>query len=110
MIKNVEELKKYRVDEIEIIINKMNLFELSNLYNIIKKSLSSLNTHINDNYEYEFGMNKEDIKEMERNYSFAMENINKYEKVMGIILNEIHTRNIDNRFNVSISKSFFPLL
>ena len=26
MIKNVEELKKYRVDEIEIIINRMNLF------------------------------------------------------------------------------------
>ena len=47
MIKNVEELKKYRVDEIEIIINRMNLFELSNLYNLIKKSLSSLNTHVN---------------------------------------------------------------
>ena len=102
MIKNVEELKKYKINEIEIIINKMNLFELSSLYNLIKKSLSSLNTHINDNYEYEFGMNKEDIKEMERNYSFAMENINKYEKVMGIILNEIDTRNIENRFNVSI--------
>ena len=102
MIKNVEELKKYRVDEIEIIINKMNLFELSNLYNIIKKSLSSLNTHINNNYEYEFGMNKEDVKEMERNYSFAMENIDKYEKIMGIILNEIYVRNIENRFNVSI--------
>ena len=68
MIKNIEELRKYKINEIEIIINKMNLFELSNLYNIIKKSLSSLNTHINDNYEYEFGMNKEDIKEMERNY------------------------------------------
>ena len=102
MIKNVEELRKYKINEIEIIINKMNLFELSSLYNLIKKSLSSLNTHINDNYEYEFGMNKEDIKEMERNYSFAMENINKYEKVMGIILNEIDTRNIENRFNISI--------
>ena len=102
MIKNVEELKKYRVDEIEIIINRMNLFELSNLYNIIKKSLLSLNTNINNNYEYEFGMSKEDIKEMERNYSFAMENINKYEKIMGIILNEIDTRNIENRFNISI--------
>ena len=102
MIKNVEELKKYRIDEIEIIVNRMNLFELSNLYNLIKKSLSSLNTYINNNYEYEFGMNKEDIKEMERNYSFAMENINKYEKIMGIILNEIDTRNIESRFNVSI--------
>ena len=102
MIKNVEELKKYRVDKIEIIVNRMNLFELSNLYNIVKKSLSSLNTYINNNYEYEFGMNKEDIKEMERNYSFAMENINKYEKIMGIILNEIDVRNIENRFNVSI--------
>ena len=102
MIKNVEELKKYRVDEIEIIINRMNLFELSNLYNIIKKSLSSLNTHINDNYEHECGMSKEDIIEMERNYSFAMENVNKYEKIMGIILNEIDVRNIENRFNVSI--------
>ena len=77
MIKNIEELRKYKINEIEIIINKMNLFELSSLYNLIKKSLSSLNTHINDNYEYEFGMNKEDIKEMERNYSFAMENVNK---------------------------------
>ena len=102
MIKNVEELRKYKINEIEIIINKMNLFELSSLYNLIKKSLLSLNTHINDNYEYEFGMNKEDIKEMERNYSFAMENINKYEKIMGIILNEIDTRNIESRFNVSI--------
>ena len=102
MIKNVEELRKYKINEIEIIINKMNLFELSSLYNLIKKSLSSLNTHINDNYEYEFGMNKEDIKEMERNYSFTMENINKYEKIMGIILNEIDTRNIENRFNISI--------
>ena len=102
MIKNIEELRKYKINEIEIIINKMNLFELSNLYNIIKKSLSSLNTHINDNYEYEFGMNKEDIKEMERNYSFVMENINKYEKIMGIILNEINVRNIENRFNISI--------
>lgn len=102
MIKNVEELRKYKINEIEIIINKMNLFELSSLYNLIKKSLLSLNTHINNNYEYEFGMNKEDIKEMERNYNFAMENINKYEKVMGIILNEIDTRNIENRFNISI--------
>ena len=102
MIKNVEELRKYKINEIEIIINKMNLFELSNLYNLIKKSLSSLNTHINNNYEYEFGMNKEDIKEMERNYNFAMENINKYEKIMGIILNEIDVRNIENRFNISI--------
>ena len=102
MIKNVEELRKYKINEIEIIINKMNLFELSSLYNLIKKSLLSLNTHINNNYEYEFGMNKEDIKEMERNYSFAMENINKYEKIMGIILNEIDTRNVENRFNVSI--------
>ena len=102
MIKNIEELRKYKINEIEIIINKMNLFELSNLYDIIKKSLSSLNTHINNNYEYEFGMNKEDIKEMERNYSFAMENIDKYEKIMGIILNEIDVRNIKNRFNVSI--------
>ena len=102
MIKNIEELRKYKINEIEIIINKMNLFELSNLYNIIKKSLSSLNTHINDNYEYEFGMNKEDIKEMERNYSFAMENVNKYEKIMGIILNEIDVRNIKTRFNISI--------
>ena len=102
MIKNVEELRKYKINEIEIIINKMNLFELSSLYNLIKKSLSSLNTHINDNYEYEFGMNKEDIKEMERNYNFAMENIDKYEKIMGIILNEIDTRNIENRFNISI--------
>ena len=102
MIKNIEELRKYKINEIEIIINKMNLFELSNLYNIIKKSLSSLNTHINNNYEYEFGMNKEDIKEMERNYSFAMENVNKYEKIMGIILSEIDVRNIKNRFNISI--------
>ena len=102
MIKNVEELRKYKINEIEIIINKMNLFELSSLYNLIKKSLSSLNTHINNNYEYEFGMNKEDIKEMERNYNFAMENINKYEKVMGIILNEIDVRNVENRFNISI--------
>ena len=102
MIKNIEELRKHKINEIEIIINKMNLFELSNLYNIIKKSLSSLNTHINNNYEYEFGMNKEDIKEMERNYSFAMENVNKYEKIMGIILNEINVRNIENRFNISI--------
>ena len=102
MIKNIEELRKYKINEIEIIINKMNLFELSNLYNIIKKSLSSLNTHINNNYEYEFGMNKEDIKEMERNYNFAMENINKYEKIMGIILSEIDTRNVENRFNISI--------
>ena len=102
MIKNIEELRKYKINEIEIIINKMNLFELSSLYNLIKKSLLSLNTHVNDNYEYEFGMNKEDIKEMERNYNFAMENINKYEKVMGIILSEIDTRNIENRFNVSI--------
>ena len=102
MIKNVEELRKYKINEIEIIINKMNLFELSSLYNLIKKSLFSLNTHINNNYEYEFGMNKEDIKEMERNYNFAMENINKYEKVMGIILNEIDTRNVENRFNISI--------
>ena len=47
MIKNVEELKKYRVDKIEIIVNRMNLFELSNLYNIVKKSLSSLNTYSN---------------------------------------------------------------
>lgn len=102
MIKNVEELRKYKINEIEIIINKMNLFELSSLYNLIKKSLLSLNTYINNNYEYEFGMNKEDIKEMERNYNFAMENINKYEKVMGIILNEIDTRNVENRFNISI--------
>ena len=102
MIKNVEKLRKYKINEIEIIINKMNLFELSSLYNLIKKSLLSLNTYINNNYEYEFGMNKEDIKEMERNYNFAMENINKYEKVMGIILSEIDTRNIENRFNVSI--------
>ena len=86
MIKNVEELRKYKINEIEIIINKMNLFELSNLYNLIKKSLSSLNTHINDNYEYEFGMNKEDIKEIERNYSFAMENINKYEQLSKYII------------------------
>ena len=104
MIKNIEELRKYKINEIEIIINKMNLFELSNLYNIIKKSLSSLNTHVNDNYEYEFGMNKEDIKEMERNYNFVMENIDKYEKIMGIILNEIDTRNVENRFNIFISK------
>ena len=102
MIKNVEELRKYKINEIEIIINKMNLFELSSLYNLIKKSLLSLNTYINNNYEYEFGMNKEDIKEMERNYNFAMENINKYEKVMGIILNEIDVRNVENRFNISI--------
>ena len=102
MIKNVEELRKYKINEIEIILNKMNLFELSSLYNLIKKSLLSLNTHINDNYEYECGMNKEDIKEMEKNYSFAMENVNKYEKIMGIILNEIDVRNIENRFNVSI--------
>ena len=102
MIKNIEELRKYSVNEIEMIISKMNLFELSNLYIIIKKSLSSLNTHVNDNYEYEFGMNKEDIKEIERNYSFAMENINKYEKIMGIILNEIDVRNVENRFNISI--------
>lgn len=102
MIKNVEELRKYKINEIEIIINKMNLFELSSLYNLIKKSLLSLNTYINNNYEYEFGMNKEDIKEIERNYNFAMENINKYEKVMGIILNEIDTRNVENRFNISI--------
>ena len=34
--------------------------------------------------------------------NFAMENIDKYEKIMGIILNEIDTRNIENRFNVSI--------
>ena len=102
MIKNVEKLRKYKINEIEIIINKMNLFELSSLYNLIKKSLFSLNTYINNNYEYEFGMNKEDIKEMERNYSFAMENINKYEKIMGIILNEIDVRNIKNRFNISI--------
>ena len=102
MIKNIEKLRKYKINEIEIIINKMNFFELSNLYNLIKKSLSSLNTYINNNYEYEFGMNKEDIKEMERNYSFAMENIDKYEKVMGIILNEIDTRNVENRFNISI--------
>ena len=102
MIKNIEELKKYRVDEIEIIVNRMNLFELSSLYNLIKKSLFSLNTHVNDNYEYEFGMNKEDVKEMERNCNFAMENINKYEKVMGIILNEIDVRNVENRFNISI--------
>ena len=47
-------------------------------------------------------MSKEDIKEMERNYSFAMENVNKYEKIMGIILNEIDVRNIKNRFNISI--------
>ena len=102
MIKNVEELRKHKINEIEIIINKMNLFELSSLYNLIKKSLLSLNTYINNNYEYEFGMNKEDIKEMERNYNFAMENINKYEKVMGIILNEIDVRNVENRFNISI--------
>ncbi|MDY3801264.1 MAG: hypothetical protein SOZ95_04470 [Bacilli bacterium] len=102
MIKNVEELKKYRVDKIEIIVNRMNLFELSNLYNIVKKSLSSLNTYINDNYEYKCGMSKEDIIEMERNYSFVMENVNKYEKIMGIILNEIDIRNVENRFNVSI--------
>ena len=102
MIKNIEELRKYKINEIEIIINKMNLFELSSLYNLIKKSLLSLNTYINNNYEYEFGMNKEDIKEMERNYNFAMENINKYEKVMGIILNEIDVRNVENRFNISI--------
>ena len=44
---------------------------------------------------------------MERNYNFAMENINKYEKVMGIILNEIDTRNIENRFNISIQERFF---
>ena len=31
-----------------------------------------------------------------------MENVNKYEKIMGIILNEIDVRNIENRFNVSI--------
>ena len=102
MIKNVEELRKYKINEIEIIINKMNLFELSSLYNLIKKSLSSLNTHINDNYEYECGMSIEDVIEMERNYSFAMENIDKYEKIMGIILNEIDVRNIENRFNISI--------
>ena len=102
MIKNVEELRKCKINEIEIIINKMNLFELSSLYNLIKKSLLSLNTYINNNYEYEFGMNKEDIKEIERNYNFAMENINKYEKIMGIILNEIDVRNVENRFNISI--------
>ena len=102
MIKNIEELRKYKINEIEIFINKMNLFELSNLYNLIKKSLFSLNTHINNNDGYELGMNKEDIKEMERNYSFAMENINKYEKIMGIILNEIDVRNVENRFNISI--------
>ena len=102
MIKNIEELRKHKINEIEIIINKMNLFELSNLYNIIKKSLISLNTNINNNYEYECGMSKEDIKEMERNYNFAMENIDKYEKVMGIILNEIDVRNVENRFNISI--------
>ena len=102
MIKNVEKLRKYKINEIEIIINKMNLFELSSLYNLIKKSLLSLNTYINNNYEYEFGMNKEDIKEMERNYNFAMENIDKYEKIMGIILNEIDVRNVENRFNIWI--------
>ena len=102
MIKNIEELRKHKINEIEIIINKMNLFELSNLYNIIKKSLISLNTNINNNYEYECGMSKEDIKEMERNYNFAMENIDKYEKVMGIILNEIDVRNVEDRFNISI--------
>ena len=31
-----------------------------------------------------------------------MENIDKYEKIMGIILNEIDVRNVENRFNVSI--------
>ena len=31
-----------------------------------------------------------------------MENINKYEKIIGIILNEIDTRNVENRFNISI--------
>ena len=36
MIKNIEELRKYKINEIEIIINKMNLFELSSLYNLIK--------------------------------------------------------------------------
>ena len=36
-----------------------------------------------------------------------MENIDKYEKVMGIILNEIDTRNIENRFNISIQERFF---
>ena len=102
MIKNIEELRKYKINEIEIIINKMNLFKLSSLYNLIKKSLLSLNTNINNNYEYECGMNKEDIKEIERNYSFAMENIDKYEKIMGIILNEIDVRNVENRFNISI--------
>ena len=49
-----------------------------------------------------FGMNKEDIKEMEYNYKFTMNNTNKYEKIMGIILNEINSRNIEKRFNVSI--------
>ena len=102
MIKNIEELRKYSVNEIEMIISKMNLFELSNLYVIIKKSLESLNTHINNNYEFSFGMNKEDIKEMEHNYKFTMNNTDKYEKIMGIILNEINSRNIEKRFNVSI--------
>ena len=102
MIKNIEELRKYSVNEIEMIISKINLFELSNLYIIIKKSLESLNTHINNNYEFNFGMNKEDIKEMEYNYKFTMNNTDKYEKIMGIILNEINSRNIEKRFNVSI--------
>ena len=31
-----------------------------------------------------------------------MENIDKYEKIMGIILSEIDTRNVENRFNISI--------
>ena len=31
-----------------------------------------------------------------------MNNTDKYEKIMGIILNEINSRNIEKRFNVSI--------
>ena len=101
-IKNVEELRKYSINEVETIVSKLTLFQLSNLYNLVKKSLESINQHINFNYETFPGMSKEAYDQMIQEYEFTSKNTTRYEQIMGIILNEFDTRNIEKRFNISI--------
>ena len=101
-IKNVEELRKYSINEVETIVSKLTLFQLSNLYNLVKKSLESINQHINFNYETFPGMSQEAYDQMIQEYEFTSKNTTRYEQIMGIILNEFDTRNIEKRFNISI--------
>ena len=102
IFKNVEELRKYNINEVETIVSKLTLFQLSNLYNLVKKSLESINQHINFNYETFPGMSQEAYDQMIQEYEFTSKNTTRYEQIMGIILNEFDTRNIEKRFNISI--------